>query len=242
MPKNQTEMMKKLIIMCALMLSMNSVVAFAQQAYTADVFCYQLSKKVTYKGKAPKIGDFLTAILDVDETSEIIGTLNDVWERYQRNEPLPPCHQFMLDEKNGYLRFTFDTRLCDDFNDVDSQSVIDMCYWNCADGKHKIIAENVVSMIDGKYVNGQYSGVQFYIYDNATRRVWSADEEILGAYVEPSIDESKCVTGDDMTVWDETVTVYYLPQQGKDINVVVYHGNKKCETRLVWDGMRFKRQ
>ena len=105
MPKNQTEMMKKLIIMCALMLSMNSVVAFAQQAYTADVFCYQLSKKVTYKGKAPKIGDFLTAILDVDETSEIIGTLNDVWERYQRNEPLPPCHQFMLDEKNGYLRF-----------------------------------------------------------------------------------------------------------------------------------------
>ena len=155
MPKNQTEMMKKLIIMCALMLSMNSVVAFAQQAYTADVFCYQ-----------------------------------------------------------------FDAKLCDDFNDVDSQSVIDMCYWNCADGKHKIIAENVVSMIDGKYVNGQYSGIQFYIYDNATRRVWSADEEILGAYV----------------------AVYSLPQQGKDINVVVYQGNKKCETRLVWDGMRFKRQ
>jgi hypothetical protein len=45
-----------------------------------------------------------------------------------------------------------------------------------------------------------------------------------------------------MTVPDETIAVYSLPQQGKDINVVVYQGNKKTEARLVWDGMRFKQQ
>ena len=236
------EMMKKLIIMCALMLSMNSVVALAQQAYPADMFYYQLPKKVTYKGKAPKIGDFLTAILDVDETSEILGSLSVAWDHYQRNEPQEPCQQFIVDEKNGYLRYTFDAKLCDDFEDLDSKTYVEFCYWNCADGKHKLIAENVVSMMDGKYIIGQYSGIMFFLYDNATRRVWAADGEALGAYVESVIDESNRETGEVMTLWDETVSVYNLPQQGKDIDVVVYNGNKKSATRLVWDGMRFKQQ
>ena len=46
-----------------------------------------------------------------------------------------------------------------------------------------------------------------------------------------------------MTRYDETVVVYHLPQQGKDITVDIYRGSlKKTGIRLVWDGMYFKRQ
>ena len=46
-----------------------------------------------------------------------------------------------------------------------------------------------------------------------------------------------------MTNYDETVVVYHLPQQGKDITVDIYRGSlKKTGIRLVWDGMYFKRQ
>ena len=230
-------------MMCVTLVALHGFRAQAQQSYPNEIFVYHLDNKVEYKGKAPKIGDFLAAYLSQEETSEIKGGLSDAWNHYLRNEPQEPCSQFIIDDKNGYLRYTFDTKLCDDFEDLDSQTIIEMCYWNCADGKHKLIAENVVSMDEGKYLIGQYSGTMFYIYDNATRQLWSVDDEWLGAYVEPVIDESNCqTTGEDMTVFDETVAVYSLPQQGKDINVVIYRGNKKIETRLVWDGMRFKQQ
>jgi len=117
------------------------------------------------------------------------------------------------------------------------------CYWNCSDGKHKIIAENDVSMMDGKYYLGQYSGPLFYIYDNATRKIYSADDELLGVYIDAEDFKSSFEKGDEMTNYDETVVVYHLPQQGKDITVDIYRGSlKKTGIRLVWDGMYFKRQ
>ena len=230
------------ITICTLILALTGISALAQQSYSNDLFIYEMENRVSYQGKAPKIGVFLTAITNVDETSEILGSLSTAWEHYLHNEPQEPCQQFIVDEKNGYLRYTFDTNLCDDFDDVDSQTIVEMCYWNCADGKHKLIAENIVSMMDGKYHLGQYSGIMFYLYDNDSHRLWTADDEILGAYVEPAIDEANCKTGDVMTLWDETVAVYSLPQQGKDIDVVVYKGNKKNATHLVWDGMRFEQK
>jgi len=231
------------VMLCVSMLALHGFRALAQQSYPNDIFIYQLPNQVKYQGKAPKIGDFLACITqDEDETSEINGSLSVVWNHYLRNEPQEPCQQFIVDEKNGYLRYTFDAKLCDDFEDLDAQTIVEMCYWNCADGKHKLIAENVISMMDGKYVIGQYSGTMFFLYDNATRKMWAVDDELIGAYVEPVIDEANCQTGKEMTVSGETVAVYSLPQQGKDINVVVYRGNKKTEARIVWDGMRFKQQ
>ena len=232
-----------IVMMCVTMVALHGFRAQAQKSYPKDILVYQLENKVKYQGKAPKIGDFLTAYITQDETSEIMGSLSVAWNHYLRNEPQEPCCQFIVDDKNGYLRYTFDAKQCDDFEDMDAQTIVEMCYWNCADGKHKLIAENVISMMDGKYMIGQYSGTMFYIYDNATRQIWSVDDEWLGAYVKPVIDEANCqTTVKEMTVPDETIAVYSLPQQGKDINVVVYQGNKKTEARLVWDGMRFKQQ
>ena len=118
-----------------------------------------------------------------------------------------------------------------------------MCFWNCADGKHKLLAENCVGMINDRYVSTEYSGVSFYLYDNDSRKLFPVSEEEIGAYIEPKLDESATDTGKTLTTFDdEAIVVYWLPQQGKDINVEIVSGTKREEARLVWDGMRFKRQ
>lgn len=218
----------------------------AQQSYPNDFFDYSLDDPVSFTGKTPKISDFLVNFLNIEQTSEVMGDLQDAWDHYLRHEPQDSCVQFMIDEKNGYLRHTFDSRLCDFFEDPDEEScynVYEMCFWNCADGKHKLLAENCVGMINDRYVSTEYSGVSFYLYDNDSRKLFPVSEEEIGAYIEPKLDESATDTGKTLTTFDdEAIVVYWLPQQGKDINVEIVSGTKREEARLVWDGMRFKRQ
>lgn len=238
-------MKRAFAIICTLMLSLGSISVLAQQSYPDEAFIYELDSVVTYTGNAPKITDFLVAFLNQDETSEVLGSLYNAWQHYLLGEPQEPCIQFMIDEKNGYLRYTYNSEWCSDYDDYDFNELFyyEMCYWNCSDGKHKIIADNIVSLTDGMYYSGQYSGTMFYIYDNATHKLYSADDELLGSSVQPIIDETDCETGEPMTKYDETIAVYHLPQQGKDITVDLYHGTKKkTGIRLVWDGMRFHRQ
>ena len=214
----------------------------AQQGYPEEMFGYELENLVTYKGKAPKIGDFINTFLEIDETSEIKGFLADCWEHYLRHEPQDPCCQFLIDEKNGYLRCSYDSKLCEDSIDDRVEYFYEICYWNCADGKHKVIAHNFVDQLDGKYYLGQYDGIWFYIYDNDSHKLYDVNNEDMGAEVLPVIDESDFETGEQMTLYDETVVVHRLPQQGKDIDVEIYSGNRKSVCRLVWDGMRFHRE
>ena len=144
--------MKKVIaIIFTALLSLSSISAYGQKSYPKDMFIYELEPVVTYKGKAPKITNFLEAFLAQDETSEVLWNLSQCWEHYLQGEPQEPCSQFTVDEKNGYIRYTFDSSLCDDYDDVNDYFYHEMCYWNCSDGKHKIIAENDVSMMDGLF-------------------------------------------------------------------------------------------
>ena len=236
-------MKKVIVIIFTALLSLGGISAFAQQSYPDDIYIYELDSVVTYKGKAPKITDFLEALLAQDETSEVLWSLSVCWEHYLQGEPQEPCVQFTVDEKNGYIRYAFDSNLCDDYDDIDDYFYFEMCYWNCSDGKHKIIAENCVSMMGGKYYLGQYSGTMFYIYDNDTHKLYSADDDLLGAEVDPEAYKSSFKKGEEMTRYDETVVLYHLPQQGKDIIVDIYEGKaQKTGIRLVWDGMRFHRQ
>ena len=214
----------------------------AQQSYPKEFFGYELECTVNYKGNAPKIGDFINAFLEIDETSEIKGFLVDCWNHYLRHEPQDPCCQFLIDEKNGYLRCSYDSKLCEDSIDDRVEYFYEICYWNCADGKHKVIAHNFVDQLDGKYYLGQYDGIWFYIYDNDSHKLYDVNNEDMGAEVLPVIDESDFETGEQMTLYDETVVVHRLPQQGKDIDVEIYSGNRKSVCRLVWDGMRFHRE
>lgn len=234
-------MKRKLIIMCTLMMLLNNIGAFAQKGYPKEIYIDELEVPVTYKGKAPKLGDFVDAFLNQDETSEVMASLYLAWNHYLRHEPLEPCTQFIFDERNGYLRYTYDAKMCGADDYLDLEAYYEMCYWNCADGKHKLIAESVIDMQEGKYYCGQYSGFSFHLYDNATHKLYTADDSLLGVYIDPNDKNLKYVTGEQMTLYDETVVVYRLPQQGKDITVEIYNGNKKAVVRLKWDGMRFKR-
>lgn len=235
-------MRTKLIVMCALMVSLNSISALAQQSYPDSIFAYELENRVNYKGNAPKISDFLSSFFDVEETGEMLGAVLDALRQHLRQKPQEPCVQFMVDEKNGYLRYTFDTRLCNDYEDLDEETFYEMCYWNCADGKHKLIAENCVTKLDNRYILGQYSGISFLMYDNASHKMWTIAAEDIGAEIEPVIDETNYETGEKLTEDHMPIVVYYLPHQGKDINVEICHGNRRTVTRLVWDGMRFHQE
>ena len=46
-----------------------------------------------------------------------------------------------------------------------------MCYWNEADGKHKLFAYNVGCYQNGTYSPGQFDGLTFYRYNNATKQM-----------------------------------------------------------------------
>lgn len=237
--------MKKIhITLFAVMLSTIFGSAVAQQSYPKDFFEYELECSVPREVKTPKIGDFVNAFLSLDETSEILGTLQTVWNHYLRHEPQESGYQFTIDEKNGYVQYTFNSQLSEDFKDYDfvTKSIHEMCYWNCADGKHKLIAENYVGTLDDKYLLGQYDGISFFLYDIASHKIYPVSTEDIGAYVDAMIDESNFETGEQMTMYDETVVVHRLPQQGKDIEVEIYSGNRKTVTRLLWDGMRFQRK
>ena len=236
----------------ALLIGMLALCCQAQQSYPKDFFDYPLDTRVSFTGKAPTITDFLVSFLNQDETSEVLGSLEIAWNHYVQGEPQEPCVQFMVDEKNGYLRHTDDSQLCEDLEDEDEdeeyeeydvKSYIEMCYWNCADGKHKLLAENCITIIDGKYALTEYSGISFFIYDNDSRKLFLVSEEDIGAYIEPELDDAATDTGKALTAFDDkAIVVYWLPQQGKDINVEIVSGTKREEARLVWDGMRFKRQ
>ena len=224
---------------------MVALCGYAQKSYPKDVLTPVESEitKVKFKGAAPGICDFITTLNNQEEGMFMdSGNVIDSWNHYLNNEKQEPGADIIVDKKNGYVCQSFYFSYEINGETREEKATCEMCYWNCADGKHKLIAENVISMMDGKYVIGQYSGTMFFLYDNATRKMWAVDDELIGAYVEPVIDEANCQTGKEMTVSGETVAVYSLPQQGKDINVVVYRGNKKTEARLVWDGMRFKQQ
>ena len=76
-----TKIMKKVIaIIFTALLSLGSISAYGQKSYPADIFIYELDSVVTYKGKAPKITDFLEAFLAQDETSEVLWLLSQCWK------------------------------------------------------------------------------------------------------------------------------------------------------------------
>ena len=95
-----------------------------------------------------------------------------------------------------------------------------MCYWNEADGKHKLFACSRWSFENGKSILGQYDGLSFYRYDNATKKM------------------SRCNTpGFDVEYLNKS---YALPRTGKDITVTTWDKNgKKTQKTLKWNGHGF---
>ena len=173
---------------------------------------------VNYSGSRPNINDFVTAILAQEDIGESLGNMADNWELLQQNYPLREGATFLTDIPNGYVRF--DSRYED--ADIREHSYVEMCYWNCSDSKHKLVAVNVGCEQNGKPVMTEYTGIMFYKYDNRTHTLTYETAYDLGA----SIQVSPAVT-------------YSLPRKGKDIKAVIHAPNRPTNILMKWNGAKF---
>ena len=179
---------------------------------------------VNYQGANPGIIDFVNAFVssrDNDDEEECCAdeAFNGIayaWDRYQQGLPLEEGETLTIDERNGYALYERRS----EYESVENLFRCEMCFWNEADGKHKLFAYSVWCFSDGKPALGQFDGMTFYRYNNSTRRMAVCD-----------------TPGFDVEYFD---TSYALPRSGKDIIVTKWdeNGNKEQKT-LKWNGYRF---
>lgn len=171
---------------------------------------------VHYEGKRPTIADFATAILNHVKDKEFFDRADRDWKLYQQKKALNGKGKITLDIQNGYMRY-------DTFYPEKTDTVfMEMCYWNCADAKHKLVCCNTVWPNDGDYGWAEYIGARFYLYDNAKKNLRTIFPEDIGALYD----------GDGLSV-------FFLPRKGKDIKVSAAGGGDRWDEVLEWDGYQF---
>ena len=180
--------------------------------------------RVNYQGSKPTISDFAWAFLSnaviEDEDGmfdESTNAVKEAWILHRKGLPQSENMTLTIDQKNGYA--VLESRQGEHLGRWE------MCYWNEADGKHKLFAYNVAWFKNGKYSPGQYDGIIFYRYNNATKTMTSCDD-----------------TGVDVMFHSEDGVMgsYALPRVGKDIIVTLWYDNGKTKQKtLKWNGRRF---
>lgn len=196
-------------------LSLTAIILCCTMALTAqDGIC------VNYKGTTPTITDFAWAFLfpavsDEEECgNESIAGFQQALTRHREGKPQEENVTFLVDERNGFIRY--------EMRYETETHIQEMCYWNEADGKHKLFAfNNMATLIDGKPVTTEYSGITFCRYNNATKTMAICD-----------------TPGFEIEYFN---TTYALPQKGKDIILTKWDENGKKELKtLKWNGRQFK--
>ena len=176
--------------------------------------------KVGFLGAAPDIMDFAWAYASANDgdpentPDESRAALRQSLECYRTGEAQPEGFTITVDRKAGYI-------LVQSKHDGYT-SKWEMCYWNMDDKKHKLFAMCVELSENGMRMNpGQYDGLTFYRYNNATKQMKPADMGIDVQYFNIS---------------------YALPRVGKDIIVTHWseNGREKWQTALKWNGHGFK--
>lgn len=198
---------------------LSMIFVFCTLALTA-----QNSIQVNYKGSKPTISDFASAYLiayvwdeEEDVLDEARNAAKQVWIQHRQGKPLDEGETLTIDEKNGYV--VYESR------DGDFTVRIEMCYWNESDQKHKLFAYNVSCFDKGKYSPGQFDGLTFYRYNNATKKMTMCEDVGFDA---------RFMTDDGAYV------SYALPRTGKDIVVTSWYDTGKREKTLKWNGRRFR--
>lgn len=177
---------------------------------------------VKSSGAQPNIKDFVGALLSQeDETDESLNGMRKAWEFYKNGMKQMPGDDLIVDVQNGYVGY----ESTDTDDDNTYRLVIECCYWNYADKKHKLVAISNDLYRNGKAIAGQYTGITFYKYDNATRKM-------------------KVVYGNEVGLGFEApdgteATSHALPRQGKTIVFSYYTPSGKRDLRLTWNGSRF---
>ena len=180
---------------------------------------------VSFTGQNPVISDFLTALLTRDYMGDSFGGIHDKWESYRLGRPLSDDCSFLVDQRNGYIRF--DSSYTDEFGTYSSTA--EYCFWNCSDGRHKLVAENMLSFKDGEPFESQMSGLSLYMYDSGTKKMVPVYAYDLGLDL------------DDVMPLDTNITVRWLPRTGKTIQYIFYAPSGDAMAAFTWDGRKFKK-
>ena len=177
--------------------------------------------KVNFKGSTPTITDFVWAAFpslnyeDEEESGDRPWRmLQDAMTRHRQGLPQEQDETLTIDTKNGYI-------VCERRNDdFDHISRLEVCYWNEADGKHKLIAFNdMASFTGGSPCVTETSYMRFFRYDNATKRMVECDP--------PGFEIDYSCT-------------YELPRSGKDIVVTQWNADGSSKRKVLkWNGKRF---
>ncbi len=176
---------------------------------------------VKFKGKAPSISDFVTALVNQEEAGELLGYIGREWENYQQGKPTQG--KFTLKSSYGFVRY--EETMENAGKDV--TSITEFCYWNCRDGRHKVVALATNVYEDGVPAAWQFSGLTLYMYDRKTQRMEAVYNNDLGI--------------EDLGV--NSIIIYSLPDIGKNIIATANDPEKgECKFVYVWNGRRFNLQ
>ena len=201
----------------------------------AMVMAAQNTVTVKFQGAKPTISDFVWALINEHDkqsaeeeegcADESFGGLENAWKQHHKGQKLGEGKTLTIDTKNGYVCFEYKSEYEQTVNVVR----VDLCYWNEADQKHKLLAYNVQCYENGNPSHGQFDGLIFYRYNNATKKM---------TFVESPGFEVQYGTGDGGDV------AYELPRSGKNIIKTTYwpKTHKVLKKTLVWNGSKFTEQ
>ena len=222
------------IITCTWVLLMTMMFAPNLSAQTFEYPEYQGDEyepfPVNIQGKQPTITDFANTFLNLKKEEKFFNNVYKDWNNYLKKKPLSKNVSIILDVKNGYMKYNIINPV-GIFNpeDINPENInpedtifMEMCFWNCADGKHKLVAANTVWVMDNDYGWDDFIGVYFYLYDDKKRTMRMILPEDIGALFD----------GDGLSV-------FFLPRKGKNIHVSAAGGGDRWDEILIWDGYKF---
>ncbi len=178
--------------------------------------------KVNFKGSSPTVTDFAWAAFpslnyeDEDESGDRPWrALKNAMARHSKGLPQEEGVTLTIDSKNGYIVYEL---VDEEYGDYIFR--LEVCYWNESDGKHKLIIFNdMASSIEGKPCMTETSGIDFFRYNNATKRMEACDAPEFEV-------DFRCI--------------YELPRKGKDIICTRWNDDGTTQQMtLKWDGKQF---
>ena len=178
------------------------------------------SVEVDFKGATPNIKDFVEAMLARPDMGEFFGGMRDSWALYRNGMKQIPGDELIVDVQNGYMGYVS--------KDDNERHVIEMCHWNYADKKRKLVAMTNNLFMNGKAACTEYSGIEFYEFNPETRKMVPAEMFEIGL--------------DDIPSDGETVVTHALPRVGKTM-IFTHHTKKgKVDKKFTWNGTKFAEQ
>lgn len=178
-----------------------------------------ISFPVTFSGQQPTVSDFLTAILSQQDIGEALADVGRNWQLHRQGRQLDKGASFMVDEHNGFIRYDHV------YADAGEAAHTEVCYWNCKDGRHKLVGVNMGLLVGGKVTDCQNCGLSFYLYDIDTSKLTIATPYDVGANIQVSPPVS-----------------YNLPRMGKNIRACIHSPKKAVNILMKWNGQTFDQE